>query len=92
MKQFAVDKAELQKDFDSLEDDDLPDARYDFLPTVLIDFDSETVFSSHPDDHYLNFEDYLPPHWTYERVDNVTSQIPADQAYWADWSRLNEIS
>lgn len=92
MREFAVDEKEIKCDFDSLGVDDLRDARFDFLPTVLIDFDCETFFSSHPEDHYLNFEGYLPPHWKYEHVDDVPLMIPVADAYWASWNRLNETS
>lgn len=85
MRQYLIDMTDLHNDYRTLAEDELVHSRAEFLPTVLIDFDDEVFLSSHPDDQYLNFSGYLPAPWKFEFLEDLTTRIPTEQAYWKDW-------
>ncbi|MCA9040112.1 MAG: hypothetical protein KDA65_07195 [Planctomycetaceae bacterium] len=85
LKPFKLDLDDLAEDFSTLNEAEKSDSLYEFIPTILIDFDNEIFHSAHPEDVHLNFKDYLPDGWKFETSKDVRPSLPREVAYWLDW-------
>jgi len=86
LERFRIDFNSLREDYESLSQNEKKESDFCFFPTILIDFNTHFFYCSHPESHYLGFENHLPNNWQYIEQQNVISLIPLQKVYWLAWN------